>query len=85
MRLCRFEHDGTTQAGFYLDDVVIPLTAAAEYTGNPAPEGCCLISKLPGGADREAVVAIQSALANHLDEELAETINEEEDIQPLRE
>ena len=71
MRLCRFEHDGTTQAGFYLDDEVIPLSAASELTGNAAPEGCCLISKLPGGADREAVVAIQNALAKHSDDELA--------------
>ncbi|MFP6766380.1 MAG: fumarylacetoacetate hydrolase family protein, partial [Planctomycetaceae bacterium] len=72
MRLCRFEYDGTLQAGFYLDEAVIPLSAAAEFTGHATPGSDCLISLLPGGADREAVTAIQSQLASHLDEELVE-------------
>jgi len=72
MRLCRFEYDGAVQAGFYLDEAVIPLPAAAEFTGNMTPGSDCLISLLPGGADREAVLEIQSQLAGHLDEELAE-------------
>jgi len=72
MRLCRFEYDGTVQAGFYFDDSVIPLAAAADFTGNAVPGSDCLISLLPGGADREAVLKIQGQLASHLDEELAE-------------
>ena len=72
MRLCRFEHDGQAQVGFYSEEAVIPLAAAAEFAGVDVDAGDCLISCLPGGDNREQVLAIQSKLKNHMDEELAE-------------
>lgn len=72
MRLCRFELDGITQVGFYSDDSIIPLSAAADFTGNPRPDTDSLIPILPGGESRDQVLAIQSQLANHMDEELGE-------------
>ena len=64
MRLCRFTHNDQTHAGFYFDDSVISLAAAAELTGQPAPECDRLESMLTGGADRAAIVALQTALAD---------------------
>ncbi|MBX3440381.1 MAG: fumarylacetoacetate hydrolase family protein [Planctomycetaceae bacterium] len=61
MRICRFERSGTTEAGFYADDAVIPFAAAAEAAGADAPIGHDLISLLPGGAQRDVVVRLQAA------------------------
>jgi len=72
MRLCRFEHDGQAQVGFYSEDSVIPLAAAAEFVGVDINVDDCLISCLPGGENREQVLAVQAKLTNHLDEELGE-------------
>jgi len=63
MRLCRFEHDGQTQVGFYLDDNVIPLSSAAESCGVEVEAGDSLLPLLPGGASRESVLAIQAKLS----------------------
>ena len=35
MRLCRFEADGVAAVGFYLDDKIVPLAAAA-HISSPA-------------------------------------------------
>lgn len=72
MRLCRFEHEGCTQVGFYTEEAVIPLMAAADFTGISLDNSDCLMSCLPGGGSREQVLAIQTNLSNHLDEELGE-------------
>lgn len=72
MRLCRFELDGQAQVGFYSEEAVIPLAAAAEFAGVEVDAGDCLISCLPGGEHREQVLAVQAKLKNHMDEELAE-------------
>jgi 2-keto-4-pentenoate hydratase/2-oxohepta-3-ene-1,7-dioic acid hydratase in catechol pathway len=62
MRLCRFEHDGQTQVGFYLDDIVIPLSSATESCGIETDATDSLLPLLPGGTGRDSVLAIQSKL-----------------------
>ena len=64
MRLCRFEHDGQTQAGFYTESHVLPLSTAAAAHGVDVPAGDCLSRLLPGGSARESVVRLQNALAD---------------------
>ena len=83
MRLCRFEYEEATQIGFYDENFIIPLAAAADYTGIDLPESSDLITHLPGGERRETVVAIQSRLANHMDEELAELRVDTENVKLL--
>ncbi|MCA9077068.1 MAG: fumarylacetoacetate hydrolase family protein [Planctomycetaceae bacterium] len=61
MRICRFEKSGQVEAGFYTDEHVIPLSAAAKAAGVEAPEGHDLISLLPGGSQRGTVAEIQEA------------------------
>ncbi len=63
MRICRFERAGATEAGFYGDDRVIPLSNAAQAAGVEAPTGDDLVSLLPGGTQRGAVVRLQDAFA----------------------
>ena len=72
MRLCRFEHDGSIQTGFYDENFVIPLAAASDYTGIGVEASSSLIDYLPGGRLRDSVLQIQARLANHMDEELDE-------------
>jgi 2,4-didehydro-3-deoxy-L-rhamnonate hydrolase len=72
MRLCRFEHEARIQVGFYDEDFVIPIAAASDHTGIPIEESSDLIAHLPGGSLRETVEAIQTRLANNMDEELSE-------------
>ena len=68
MRLCRFEHGGHTQVGFYSEDSIIPLMAAADFAGIELPESSCLLPFLPGGDSRYVVLAIQKSLASRMDE-----------------
>ncbi len=55
MRVCRFEVDGDVQAGFYADEYIVPVKAAAEAyaaaTGESLdlPDSSCLLRLLPGG------------------------------------
>ncbi|MBI1311718.1 FAA hydrolase family protein [bacterium] len=72
MRLCRFEHAGQAQVGFYREDAVIPLAAAADFAGVDLDAGDSLVACLPGGELREQVLAVQARLKNHMDEELGE-------------
>jgi 2,4-diketo-3-deoxy-L-fuconate hydrolase len=83
MRLCRFEHDGAVHVGFYDENFVIPMGAASDHTGIGIEESSDLIAHLPGGTLRESVLEIQSRLANHLDEELAEIRLDTESVQLL--
>ena len=59
MRLCRFQHAGNVQIGFYLDDSVVPLSGAAEASGIDLPTSDSLLTYLPGGTARETVRQLQ--------------------------
>lgn len=63
MRLCRYERDQHVETGFYADDHVVPLAAAAHLTGIDCPTTDELISLLPGGTNHRAVVDIERAWA----------------------
>ena len=69
MRLCRYRHDGTAAIGFYGGESVIPLSVAAKAQGIDLPQSDALITYLPGGSGRAAVVEIQSRLNRLLEEE----------------
>lgn len=62
MRLCRFEHQGSTQVGFYLDDRILPLAAVAREQGTKLPDGDSLLPFLPGGEHRAAIVELQQSI-----------------------
>jgi 2,4-didehydro-3-deoxy-L-rhamnonate hydrolase len=83
MRLCRFEHDNRIQVGFYSEDSIIPLSAAADFAGLDLLKSSCLLTFLPGGEAREQVIAIQKSLAARMDEELAELRIDTEDVKLL--
>jgi 2-keto-4-pentenoate hydratase/2-oxohepta-3-ene-1,7-dioic acid hydratase in catechol pathway len=74
MRLCRFQHAGKPAAGFYREDVVVPVAeAAAAYVqreGRPLeiPEGDDLLALLPpAGAARRQAAALWTWVESHLD------------------
>ena len=84
MRLCRFSKSGGgVQIGFYFDETVVALSTAAELTGKPAPETEQLVSMLTGGADRNAVVALQTALAELSAAEISQHAVSVNDVQLL--
>ncbi|MHC4879958.1 MAG: fumarylacetoacetate hydrolase family protein [Planctomycetota bacterium] len=83
MRLCRFEHDGQAQVGFYSEESIIPLSAAADFAGVTLDAGDSLIRCLPGGELRDQVLAIEAKLKNHLDEELGELKLDTADVRLL--
>lgn len=62
MRLCRFEHQGRVQCGFYSDRSVLPLVAAARIAATPVDAGDDLLPLLPGGARRGDVLRLQMQL-----------------------
>lgn len=64
MRLCRFQHQGRIQVGFYEDRTVLPLSAAARIAGVSLEAGEDLLPLLPGGALRGAVLDLQTRLAH---------------------
>ncbi len=70
MRLCRFEHNGTVAIGFYSEESVIPLAAASEALGIETPACNQVTTFLPGGAGRDAVVALQETLTGADDGQL---------------
>lgn len=71
MRLCRFELDGQAQAGFYSEDIVIPLSSAAESCGIEVDADDSLVPLLTGGESRDSVLAIQSQLSQQSEEDRA--------------
>jgi 2,4-didehydro-3-deoxy-L-rhamnonate hydrolase len=83
MRLCRFARDGEVQAGFYFDETVVSLAAAAQLTGQVAPQTDELVSLLPGGADRDAIVTLQNALAELSSDQIAGQAVSVNDVQLL--
>ena len=56
--------------GFYREDALIPLFAAAESQGMELLRSESLLPYLPGGEARDAVVELERRLASFLDEEL---------------
>ncbi len=71
MRLCRFNNAGATEIGFYNDDTIIPLAAAAQARGVDLPASNTLLPYLSGGDARSAVVELQQQLSQLSDDELA--------------
>ena len=71
MRVCRYQDQSGVQIGFYADDTVISLTAAAERYQQSSGEALSfsntedLLALLPGGADQLAA----QQLASWLDEQ----------------
>ena len=62
MRLCRYDYRGETHLGFYFDDHVISLMAAAARLRVALPGNGCLLALLTGGQAREAVRELQTRL-----------------------
>ncbi len=62
MKLCRFEQNGETRAGFYENEKVIPLEASVNAVGESIDATDNLLSYLPGGAQREAALRMEQWL-----------------------
>ena len=65
MRLCRFEQEGEVAPGFFLDDQVIPLRAAAEPAGGTFEATDDLLNFLPHGSQHEAAQKVVEWLAQN--------------------
>ena len=63
MRLCRYATNSGAQIGFYLDDRILPLSAAARVTETTLPEIDSLLTVLPGGVHRNAILTLQHRFA----------------------
>jgi len=81
MRLCRFEHNGTAAIGFYGEQTIVPLQAAAAAMGIEVPDCDQITTFLPGGSGRDAVVVLQEALAAENDGRVAELAVPTESVQ----
>jgi 2,4-diketo-3-deoxy-L-fuconate hydrolase len=64
VRLCRYQTDRDPLIGFFLDDRILPLTAAARVTGASLPAIESLRDILPGGAHRNAILSMQHRFAD---------------------
>ena len=62
MRLCRFNHQGSVHLGFYADDSVISLAAAARLMQIEIPHADSLLPFLPGGSSRVLAQQIQGRI-----------------------
>jgi len=65
MRLCRFEQGGLSAVGFFLDDQIIPLSAAAEAAGETLEATDDLLAFLPHGSQYEAAQRVAEWLAKN--------------------
>lgn len=83
MRLCRYQLDNQIACGFYTEDSVLPLSAAADLAGVGIDESEGLIPFLPGGAQRETILVIERQLKQSMDEELFPMSIMLEDVQLL--
>ncbi|MFI4851122.1 MAG: fumarylacetoacetate hydrolase family protein [Gimesia chilikensis] len=83
MRLCRYQLDNQIACGFYTEDSVLPLSAAADLAGVEIDESEGLIPFLPGGAQRETILVIEQQLKQSMDEELFPMSIMLEDVQLL--
>ncbi|MFG0333847.1 MAG: fumarylacetoacetate hydrolase family protein [Maioricimonas sp. JB049] len=64
MRLCRYLLNNDTHIGFFNDETVLPLLAAAVVTKSDLPETPLLTDYLPGGPHRNAILKLQHQLAD---------------------
>lgn len=83
MRLCRFQLENEISCGFYSEDKIIPLNAAAEMAGIMLDDQGDLIPFLPGGAQRDALLGVEKRLKQAMDEELFPISVMIEDVQLL--
>ena len=67
MKLCRFEQEGNPETGFYREDSVISLKAAAEAAGESLEAPDDLLTYLPHGTDREAALRVAAWLEGNPD------------------
>ena len=65
MRLCRFDHNGEAAVGFFLDDQIIPLSAAAEAAGENIVSTDDLLSFLPHGSQYETAQHVAAWLVEN--------------------
>ena len=65
MRLCRFEQGGQPAVGFFLDDQIIPLSAAAEAAGETLEATDDLLAFLPHGSQYEVAQRVAEWLAKN--------------------
>lgn len=65
MRLCRFEQGGQPAVGFFLDDQIIPLSAAADAAGETLEATDDLLAFLPHGSQYEAAQRVAEWLAKN--------------------
>lgn len=70
MRLCRYQSENKISLGFYSEEKIIPLSAAAEMAGVVLKEEDGLISFLPGGSQRDELLRAENRLKQAMDEEL---------------
>ena len=71
MRLCRYRDADSARVGFFCDETIIPLAAAAQKIGVAITESDSLIAYLTGGDRRPAVIDLQQKLESLPDDELA--------------
>ena len=71
MRLCRFSDQNGTRIGFYNDDTIIPLAAAAKAQNLDLSDASCLLQFLPGGKSHGAAIELSNSLAVSEQRELA--------------
>ncbi|MFH1299579.1 MAG: fumarylacetoacetate hydrolase family protein [Planctomycetota bacterium] len=83
MRLCRYQSENQISCGFYSEDKIIPFGAAAEMAGVLLDEQQGLISFLPGGAQRDALLRVEKRLNQAMDEELFPISIMTDDVQLL--
>tara|TARA_R110002111_G_scaffold262702_1_gene340308 strand:- start:1852 stop:2784 length:933 start_codon:yes stop_codon:yes gene_type:complete len=83
MRLCRYQSENNISCGFYSEDKIIPFSAAAEMAGVLLDEQQGLITFLPGGAQRDALLRVEKRLNQAMDEELFPISVMTDDVQLL--
>ena len=65
MRLCRFGQDGNAAAGFFLEDQIIMLSAAAEAAGETIVTTDDLLSFLPHGSQHDVAQRLAEWLSQN--------------------
>ncbi len=65
MKLCRFEQNGQAHAGFFDDETVIPLDAAASAAGESLAVTEDLLAFLPNGEGRQAALRVEAWLRSN--------------------
>lgn len=63
MRLCRYNDQNGIQVGFFNDETIIPLAAAAQAKNFNLTESNCLLEYLPGGNSHATAVELWKSLS----------------------